>query len=129
MRRALPAVLVLLAALGCGGGTGAPLVKEDLVVGTGAEATANAMVRVHYTGWLADGTEFESSKGGRPLSFRIGTGTAIKGWDQGVVGMKVGGKRKLVIPPDLAYGSKGSPSGKVPPGATLTFEVELVEVL
>ena len=103
-----------------------PLVIEDLVVGTGAEAQTDNLVTVHYTGWLKDGTEFDSSVGGDPFQFTLGAGRVIKGWDQGLVGMKVGGTRKLTIPPRLAYGSTGS--GSIPPNATLIFEVELLSV-
>lgn len=99
---------------------------EDLKHGTGAEAVAGKKVTVHYTGWLANGTKFDSSKGGSPFSFRLGDGEVIKGWDQGVAGMKVGGVRKLIIPPNLGYGADGD--GPIPPKATLVFEVELLGV-
>ena len=101
---------------------------EDLTMGTGAEAQAGQSVDVHYTGWLTDGTKFDSSVDrGRPFSFVLGAGRVIKGWDQGVAGMKVGGKRKLTIPPDLGYGARGA-GGVIPPNATLVFEVELLAV-
>ena len=100
----------------------------EVAVGTGAEAKAGQKVRVHYTGWLVDGKKFDSSVDrGDPFGFTLGAGMVIKGWDQGVVGMKVGGKRKLTIPPELAYGNRGFP-GAIPPGATLIFDVELVSV-
>ena len=101
---------------------------EDLVVGTGAEAQAGQLVTVDYTGWLADGTKFDSSLDrGQPFEFALGQGQVIKGWDKGVVGMKVGGKRRLIIPPELAYGKNGTGT-TIPPNATLTFEVELLAV-
>jgi len=99
----------------------------DLVVGDGAEATTGQTVVVNYRGTLANGTEFDSSYGRGPFSFPLGAGRVIQGWDEGVAGMKVGGKRKLVIPPDLAYGERGA-GGVIPPNATLTFEVELVRI-
>jgi FKBP-type peptidyl-prolyl cis-trans isomerase len=100
----------------------------DEVVGTGTEAVAGKTVGVHYTGWLVDGTKFDSSKDrGRPFSFTLGRGQVIAGWDQGVAGMKVGGKRKLVIPPHLGYGASGA-GGVIPPDATLMFDVELLSV-
>lgn len=100
----------------------------DLVLGTGTEASAGATAVVHYTGWLLDGTKFDSSLDrGVPLEFVIGQGRVIKGWDEGVETMNVGGKRELVIPPDLAYGDRGA-GGVIPPGATLKFEVELIEL-
>jgi peptidylprolyl isomerase len=106
----------------------------DLQVGTGAEAMTGRTVLVHYTGWLTDGTRFDSSRQPRrpmgrqePFSFRLGGGEVIKGWDEGVAGMRVGGKRQLVIPSTLAYGDRGA-GQVIPPGATLIFEVELVDV-
>src|SRR3954454_1481926 len=104
------------------------LKTEDLKEGTGAEAAKGDAVEVHYTGWLTDGTKFDSSKDhGRPFGFTLGAGQVIKGWDQGVQGMKVGGVRKLTIPAGLAYGSRGA-GGVIPPNATLVFEVELLGV-
>ncbi len=104
------------------------LQTEDLVLGSGTEAVAGQNVNVHYTGWLTDGTKFDSSLDrGKPFSFRLGSGMVIKGWDQGVAGMKVGGKRKLTIPADLGYGARGA-GGAIPPNATLVFEVELLGV-
>ena len=100
----------------------------DDQVGTGAEAQKGKTVAVHYTGWLADGTKFDSSRDrNQPFSFPLGQGQVIKGWDEGVAGMKVGGKRTLVIPPDLGYGPRGA-GGVIPPNATLKFEVELLDV-
>jgi len=105
-----------------------PLQIEDLTVGTGAEAKKGSNVSVHYTGWLTDGKKFDSSKDhGQPFSFALGRGQVIQGWDDGVAGMKVGGKRKLTIPPELGYGTAGA-GGVIPPNATLVFEVELLGV-
>lgn len=104
------------------------LIKEDIVVGSGATAEAGQDVVVHYVGRLADGTQFDSSRARRdPLDFALGAGDVIKGWDEGIEGMKVGGKRRLTIPPALAYGDQGC-GGVIPPEATLVFEVELLEV-
>ena len=100
---------------------------EDLVTGKGPEAVRGRNVQVHYTGWLVDGTRFDSSIGGDPFTFQLGAGEVIEGWDRGVAGMKVGGKRKLTLPPELGYGSRGAPPD-IPPGATLVFEVELLGV-
>jgi FKBP-type peptidyl-prolyl cis-trans isomerase len=101
----------------------------DLVTGTGAEAKNGQRVKVHYTGWLKDGQKFDSSVDrGQPFEFPLGGGRVIKGWDEGVAGMKVGGKRKLIIPPDLGYGAAGA-GGVIPPNAELTFEVELLGIV
>src|SRR6266705_2826344 len=100
------------------------LLIEDHVVGTGDEAVAGKSVTVHYTGSFEDGKTFDSSVGRGPFSFKLGAGQVIKGWDQGVAGMKVGGKRKLTIPAQLGYGARGFP-GAIPPNAELIFEVEL----
>jgi FKBP-type peptidyl-prolyl cis-trans isomerase FkpA len=111
------------------------LVTNDDVAGSGNEAAAGRQVTVHYTGWLYDqsrpdhkGKKFDSSRDhGEPFSFRLGAGQVIQGWDQGVTGMKVGGRRTLTIPPQLGYGSRGA-GGDIPPNATLLFEVELLDV-
>lgn len=101
---------------------------EDLEVGTGAEAVAGKTVTVNYVGWLTDGTKFDSSyESGQPFSFPLGGGQVIPGWDEGIVGMKVGGKRLLTIPPDKGYGPQGYPP-TIPPNATLVFHVELLGV-
>ena len=101
---------------------------QDVVTGSGAEATPGQVAVVHYTGWLTDGSKFDSSRDrGEPFSFPLGAGQVIAGWDQGVAGMKVGGRRKLVIPPDLGYGEVGSPP-VIPPSATLVFDVELLDI-
>jgi FKBP-type peptidyl-prolyl cis-trans isomerase len=104
----------------------------DTTVGTGAEATPGHKVSVHYTGWLdengAKGKKFDSSVDrGQPFSFALGAHQVIRGWDEGVAGMKIGGKRTLIIPPDLGYGARGAP-GAIPPNATLIFDVELLKV-
>jgi FKBP-type peptidyl-prolyl cis-trans isomerase len=116
--------LGLVSLSGCSSG----LKCEDLKEGSGATARAGDVVEVHYTGWLKDGKKFDSSVDhGKPLTFQLGDGKVIKGWDEGVTGMKVGGKRKLIIPPQLAYGDRGFPPS-IPPGAELTFEVELLRI-
>ena len=119
-----------------GATTGAPAVASqqiDTVVGTGKEATSGATAVVNYTGWLYEpaapqqrGKEFDSSVGREPFSFQVGAGQVIKGWDVGVQGMKVGGKRTLIVPADMGYGAGGA--GPIPPNATLVFEVELLDV-
>jgi FKBP-type peptidyl-prolyl cis-trans isomerase FkpA len=104
------------------------LVIEELAVGEGAEAAKGNRVSVHYTGWLTDGSKFDSSVDRNdPFDFPLGRGHVIPGWDEGVAGMKVGGKRKLTIPPHLGYGASGA-GGVIPPNATLVFEVELLAV-
>jgi FKBP-type peptidyl-prolyl cis-trans isomerase FkpA len=110
-----------------------PFSQTDLRVGSGADAAAGRILTVHYTGWLFDATEpgqkgaqFDSSVGSEPFTFALGAGQVIAGWDQGLPGMKVGGIRRLVVPPSLGYGSVRS--GPIPPYATMLFEVELLEV-
>jgi len=123
------------AAPGAASGAAAPqaqgggLMIEEVKLGEGALATKGKTVSVHYTGTLTNGTKFDSSLDrGRPIEFVLGTGMVIKGWDQGIDGMKVGGKRTLTIPPELGYGARGTPGGPIPPNATLVFDVELVDV-
>jgi peptidylprolyl isomerase len=100
----------------------------EIAEGTGAQPKTGDSVRVHYTGWLKSGQKFDSSRDrGEPLEFKVGRGQVIKGWDEGVGSMKVGGKRKLIIPAHLGYGDRGA-AGVIPPGATLIFEVELVGI-
>lgn len=133
MNRFLSAVVVF-SMIGCGSGTEAPsdpgpasLVSEDTVVGTGATAVSGDTITVHYIGSFLDGRVFESSYSiGRPFTFRLGTGQVIAGWDQGIPGMRIGGKRRLTIPASLAYGSRGN--GPIPPNTGLRFEVELVAI-
>jgi FKBP-type peptidyl-prolyl cis-trans isomerase FkpA len=108
--------------------TDSGLKYEDLVTGDGAVAAPGQRVSVHYTGWLVDGTKFDSSVDrGQPFSFALGRGMVIRGWDEGVAGMQVGGRRRLTIPPQLGYGAQGA-GGVIPPNATLVFEVELLEI-
>jgi FKBP-type peptidyl-prolyl cis-trans isomerase len=136
-------ILSAVAAAGCGGSdtpsspstpTSAPFSQTDLRAGTGAEAAAGRTVTVNYTGWLyaatqpeQKGQQFDTSTGRGPFSFVLGAGRVIQGWDRGVAGMRVGGLRRLVIPPDLAYGAQGAPPS-IPPNATLVFDVELLSV-
>lgn len=128
-------VLIFLALAGCGGGgdsstapsTGGTLVVEDIVVGTGATAAAGDTVTVHYIGTFTNGTKFDSSYDrGTPYVFPVGAGRVIAGWDQGVPGMRIGGKRRLTIPPELAYGSRGQ--GTIPPNTTLVFEIDMLSI-
>jgi FKBP-type peptidyl-prolyl cis-trans isomerase len=108
--------------------TASGLRYEDIEAGTGAVAQRGQKAKVHYTGWLKNGQKFDSSKDrNEPFEFALGAGQVIKGWDEGVAGMKVGGKRRLTIPADLAYGARGA-GGVIPPNAELTFEVELLGV-
>jgi FKBP-type peptidyl-prolyl cis-trans isomerase len=108
--------------------TASGLQYQDVTVGNGAEADEGKVAVVHYTGWLTDGTKFDSSRDrGTPFSFPVGAGQVIQGWDEGVAGMKVGGRRKLVIPANLGYGDMGAPP-VIPPGATLVFDVELLDL-
>jgi FKBP-type peptidyl-prolyl cis-trans isomerase len=128
--------LILLALAACGGGSssttteptgGGSLVIQDLVVGTGATAAAGDTVTVNYVGTLTNGTKFDSSYDrGQTYTFLLGAGRVIAGWDQGVAGMKVGGKRRLTIPPSLGYGNQAV--GAIPPNSTLVFDVELVSI-
>jgi FKBP-type peptidyl-prolyl cis-trans isomerase FkpA len=113
--------------------TGKSVKVIDTVVGKGKPATSGATVTVHYSGWLYSpkapkqhGQEFDSSVGGEPFTFRLGTGMVIRGWDEGVAGMKVGGKRTLIIPAELGYGARGA--GPIPPNANLIFDIELLDV-
>lgn len=142
MMRTLIVLSVLVATSACGGSNasptspsqpGAPYSQTDIRVGTGAEATAGRTLTVNYTGWLYNpsgtdgkGTQFDSSAGRGPFSFVLGRGQVIAGWDQGVAGMRVGGLRRLVLPPNLAYGASGN--GPIPPNATLVFDIELLNV-
>jgi FKBP-type peptidyl-prolyl cis-trans isomerase FkpA len=101
---------------------------EDIVTGGGDEAVAGKTIIVHYTGWLTDGSKFDSSKDRNdPFRFKLGAGQVIRGWDEGFSGMKIGGKRKLTIPPEMGYGARGA-GGVIPPNAVLVFEVELLDI-
>ncbi len=143
MPRTSPALLLVLclAVTGCssdsptGPTPGVPFSSTDLRIGTGAEAQSGRRLTVNYSGWLYQtgaldnkGRLFDTSAGGQPFTFVLGAGQVIRGWDQGVAGMRVGGVRRLVLPPDLAYGSTGAGGGVIPPNATLIFEVELLDV-
>jgi len=133
MRRIL-LLVAAIAVVGCSGDksgeemmTDSGLKYVDMKVGDGESPQAGQLVTVHYTGWLEDGTKFDSSVDkNRPFEFTIGAGGVIKGWDEGVMTMKVGGKRKLTIPPELGYGARGI--GPIPPNSTLIFEVELLTI-
>lgn len=147
MRRLAFALLFTIAAAACGGDdspstpnsptpiTGsAPFSTTDIVAGTGAVAAPGQVITVHYTGWLYSdtapenkGSQFDSSAGRGPYTFPLGAGRVIRGWDQGIPGMAVGGRRRIVIPPELAYGAAGNPP-VIPPNATLLFEVQLVSI-
>jgi FKBP-type peptidyl-prolyl cis-trans isomerase FkpA len=108
---------------------GSGLHTQDLVTGEGPVAEPGSTVSVHYTGWLPNGEQFDSSRpGGQPFVFVVGAGEVIRGWDEGIPGMRAGGTRRLVIPPALGYGAAGAGMGIIPPGATLIFDVELLEV-
>jgi FKBP-type peptidyl-prolyl cis-trans isomerase FkpA len=135
-------IALLVALISCGGAE-APLTSpppsafshSDVVVGSGPEARRGARLTVHYTGWLYDesrpdnkGKQFDSSLGSEPFTFKLGAGEVIRGWDQGFEGMRVRGKRRLIIPPDLGYGSMGTPDGTIPGNAGLVFEMELLDV-
>jgi FKBP-type peptidyl-prolyl cis-trans isomerase len=122
-----PAVAGPTKVTGEGTKTSSGLQYWDINVGAGKTAERGNTVKVHYTGWLTSGKKFDSSVGGAPFQFRIGAHQVIQGWEEGVAGMKVGGKRQLRIPADLAYGQKGYP-GVIPPNATLVFDVQLVDV-
>ena len=130
-------VAALLGGCGSGGGSGSGsrtqitpsgLKIEDIRVGIGPMPQNDDTVVVEYTGWLTNGTQFDTSVDRGPFEFVLGAGRVIKGWDEGLLTMKVGGKRRLTIPPDLAYGETGSQSGSIPPNATLVFEVELLQI-
>jgi peptidylprolyl isomerase len=108
--------------------TASGLEYVEVSAGTGKAPVAGDLVEVHYTGTFPDGRKFDSSVGGQPFQFYLGRGQVIKGWDEGIALMKVGGKATLIVPPELAYGSRGA-GDVIPPGATLHFEVELVDIV
>ena len=141
MRNVAIVAVALLAMSGCGGNTATPppppaaFSQTELVAGSGPQAAKGARVTVNYTGWLYDaskpeskGTKFDSSDDHGPITFTLGVGEVIPGWDQGFTGMRVGGKRRLIIPPNLGYGAEGTPGGPTPPNAGLVFDMELLEV-
>ena len=146
MQRGLIYLVLALAAMACGGpghsgrpgpytGPQPSFTQTDLTVGTGTRAARTARITVNYTGWVYDpnkpdhkGSQFDTSVGRGPLSFTLGRGEVIPGWDQGFNDMRVGGKRQLIIPADMAYGAEGSPDGSIPPNAPIMFEMELVDV-
>jgi FKBP-type peptidyl-prolyl cis-trans isomerase FkpA len=135
MFRSISSAFLAVVLAACAGASPAMFSKADTLAGSGAEATAGKQVVVHYTGWLYDasqadkkGTKFDSSRDrNEPFEFSLGAGEVIRGWDEGVQGMKVGGTRVLTIPPDMGYGARGA-GGVIPPNATLLFEVELLGV-
>jgi FKBP-type peptidyl-prolyl cis-trans isomerase FkpA len=144
IRRAIAALstagLVLMGACGGNSATGVPpppaaFSQTDLAVGSGAPAGKGAHITVNYTGWIYDaskpenkGTKFDSTDDHAPLSFTVGAGEVIPGWDQGFTGMRVGGKRRLIIPPNLGYGAEGTPGGPIPGNVGLVFDMELIDV-
>ena len=141
MRNVAIVAVALLAMSGCGGNTATPpppptaFSQTELAAGSGPQAGKGARVTVNYTGWLYDaskpeskGTKFDSSDDHGPITFTLGVGEVIPGWDQGFTGMRVGGKRRLIIPPNLGYGAEGTPGGPIPPNAGLVFDMELLEV-
>jgi FKBP-type peptidyl-prolyl cis-trans isomerase len=123
-------VTALAATMACGNeepsGPSAPFSIEEVTAGTGATAVTGDTVTVHYTGAFLDGRVFDSSVGRAPFTFRLGTGAVIPGFEQGIIGMRVGGRRRVTIPPELAYGSTGQ--GSIPPNTTLRFEIDLVSI-
>ncbi len=131
MRKIACRILLLISTVFLAACSGSDLKVVDKKVGTGDEAVSGATLTMHYTGWLYQngqkGRQFDSSRGGSPFDFRLGAGEVIEGWDEGIQGMKVGGVRELVIPPEKAYGARGAPPD-IPPNATLLFEVELLHV-
>jgi FKBP-type peptidyl-prolyl cis-trans isomerase FkpA len=146
MRRRLLSLVLCMAAVGCGGGKGTSAAgpytgpqptfsQADLTTGTGTRAARTARITVNYTGWVYDpnkpdhkGSQFDTSIGRGPFSFTLGAGEVIPGWDQGFNDMRVGGKRRLIIPTDMGYGAQGTPDGSIPPNAPLVFEMELLDV-
>jgi FKBP-type peptidyl-prolyl cis-trans isomerase FkpA len=144
MKKALPCIVAALLIAGCDNSDSSPtnpsqvnieFTTTDLVVGTGAEATGGTRVTVHYTLWLYDaagqaskGRQIQSSVGGNPLQFTVSSGQLIRGFDQAVLGMRVGGKRRAYVPANLGYGGSGSSDGTIPPNAALVFEIDLVSI-